>query len=364
MAELLHSEPIIAEESEFLLAALYRHENGGIVLPPIDNEVGKFTYPKSEDRQHGTFERSTVTMTDGTHYDVIMGTPKVKGSSLAIVSTPPLFIPLEHKHNLNAVDDMLELDYPIVAVGPPRGRHAKNNPASIAHDTHKILNEILPSLEVDEEKILISGESRGAIIGTALCVQQYALGRITVFADLRSPCAPRPPKIGEWPEVLAYAPIVTAKIGGTAIKKFLGGDLSDLKNLISDDPSQALNALKFFRYAASSGIAGKLAIASDPRTHMHINLHTNDTWAPVDDWRLAYRGRENVTIDEEPGGHEQVASLKTREDTKIRFEAIKESGGQGRHLTHREWLEIMQAHRTGEEDMAYGMDEEAISLAA
>lgn len=233
-------------------------------------------------------------------------------------------------------------------VGPPSGWNASSNPANASRDIHKILDMQLPKLEVNNNQIFVAGGSRGGIIGLGMCVKEYSGKRDALYADLVSPCGPRPPKLKEWPEVLAYAPKVFASLGSTALMKALKGDISDLRNLVTADPTQPVNSARFFFNVALSGVAGKFAVASDPDTHMHVGIFKDDVWSPADSWRLAFQERANVLVDIEHGGHADVNSSETRQAVFARFSALREARGLDGTLTHADWLEVMHAHIVGE----------------
>jgi hypothetical protein len=344
------------EPDDFLFGQLYKQDHGGIHFTTNEVVVDTITTSEPEPQANGTLTHSFVSMSDGTKYEALAGVPNVTGSDTAVVAIPPLGIPLGHAHIRNTFDDMMAIDFPTIAIGPPSGWRASSSPAVAANHIHQILDYMLPEMDVDDRQVFVNGGSRGAIIGLGLCVSELANTtqttdeRIVPYADLVSPCGPRPPKLKEIPEVIAYVPAVAASLATSALSKALKGNLSDFKNLISMDLSQPVNSAKFFYHVASSGISGQLAIASDPKTHMHINLFKGDKWAPEDSWHLAFLGRRNVKIDIEPGGHEKVGSDKTRRNTAARFAALREARGRnGNKLKPNDWEDIKRAHKSPEE---------------
>lgn len=76
-----------------------------------------------------------------------------------------------------------------------------------------------------------------------------------------------------------------------------------------------------------SGQAGKLALASNIETPMHIRTFKGDGWSQTKEWRELFSSRPHVHIDTVKGNHLDIANPATLGGISVRLAKLAEVRG-------------------------------------
>lgn len=311
-----------------------------VVLPEFETEVIDVSLRENYQNRRGDISEFLAEMSDGTFYPVVVGTPKKDKtvSDTAVVFTTA-WLTSTKGHNRRTLMHMLEAGYPTIMIGPEgeetnhdislkdRIKLAANTSLyGISHDMNRILDEVMPALDVRQNEIITLGESRGAMEATGLNVPLYSLDRKAVYGDHIAPCFARQPQLKELGGVLAQLGREAPVLGKLALQIPFQPRGRHYVETIHKNPEYYFKELLKIP-KLMSGQAGELAKAARAETPMHIRMYGNDRWSQVEEWEEIYAGRKNVELEVCNGFHLNIADGNNLDNIELRLSAIAEARG-------------------------------------
>ncbi len=288
-----------------------------------------FAHRKTVDYKPGLVQYETALMDNGTIYPVLTGTPNVQRSDTAIVFTTA-WLTSTKGHNMRTLLRMMQLGYPAIMIGPegeianrdiPFHQRVKSALATTISQTAEDVSDIshakLQRMNVRPNSVIGIGESRGAMVGMGI--------RNLEYGDFTAPCFRRAPTIGELPGVVAQLGKEVTTLGKLGLQLF-SPSLRHYPGTLHTDPEYYLKEL-FKIHMLMSGQAGKLALASNLETPMHIRTFTGDSWSQGQEWIELFASRPNVHIETAKGNHLDIANPSTLGGISVRLAQLAEARG-------------------------------------
>lgn len=317
--------------------------DGGIFLPQLPDFTSEVVSVTEEERfnsKRGIITESLVEMSDGTLYPVVVGNPSKKQlrSDTAIVFTTA-WLTSTKGHNRYNMMRMMKIGYPTIMIGP-EGEETNHNISlakrvelaattslfKISHDMNRVLDEVMPDLNVRQDEIITLGESRGAMEAPGFNVAQYTPNRRAVYGDHTSPCFARPPHLSELPGGLVQLTKEVKALGSLALQlpfqsrgRHYSGTVHKNLEYYLKEPFKVPQIM--------SGQAGTLARAAREDTPLHIRVFTGDNWSQKDEWKDIYDGRDHVNVEAVHGLHLNIADAETLDNITLRLNTLTETRG-------------------------------------
>lgn len=286
-------------------------------------------HQKTVDYKPGLVQHEAALMDDGTMYPVLTGTPNFQRSDTAVVFTTA-WLTSTKGHNMRTMLRIMQLGYPTIMIGP-EGEIAnrdlpfhkrvasalKTTIPQTAEDVSDIAHTKLQRMNVRDDSVIGIGESRGAMVGFGL--------KGLVYGDFTAPCFKRAPTMNELPSVASQLGKELATLGKLGIQLF-GPALKHYPGTVHTDPEYYLKELFKIRMLMS-GQAGKLALASNLETPMHIRTFKGDGWSQAAEWKHLFKERPHVHIETAKGNHLDIANPSTLGGISVRLAKIAEIRG-------------------------------------
>lgn len=318
-------------------------ETEGFSLPDESAELSRLDHKTDGICGDNAIKVETAVMDDGTKYPVLTGYPRNPISDTAIVFTTA-WMTSTHGHNKQKTfKRMLEIGYPTIMIGPEgqlrsenKSRHERFKGAGDytlyrnAHNMNRILDEKLPREKVqgrplNEQEVIVLGESRGAITGAGFDVEKYSGSRRMAYGDLTAPVFPEKVVLHEWPGILSQLPGEAAALGKLGIKLAIGKQLGDYRGTVHADWEYYLKELPKVRTFVD-GAAGIMARAMRHDTPMHVRTFKDDRWSRAGKWEEIYAGRP-VHLEKARGFHLDIAQPHTLDRISARLGVIAAERG-------------------------------------
>jgi hypothetical protein len=342
-----------------------------IPLPPIEedllglprNPVVSREPRESQHTRRGTTNLEIFTLENGRHYEVVTATPNRQRSEIGVLIGTALGTSIRG-HNWHTMNDMMELGYPVVLVGP-EGGHAKwpSNPAGLRRFVHNLLSidlgetagnmhEILE--EVDEDDLYTAGhiikvgESRDAGVAMGFNARAEQFDRKVVYTDAIAPCFPQPKPLAANAELVLRASEIATQIGSLG----KNSPLTNLRRLAHYPKTINLNPHFLLHVAATvptlvSGAAGHLAKQISPDAKIHNTHFEQDPWSDPDGWDEIFGDNYPYVVnDRRPGDHGAIAKEETQENRLLRLRGLLEELEVSRHDIDRiTWQNVHMGER-------------------
>lgn len=349
----------LLEFPQHLAEGFFDSEN---VLPTYQNEVANVQEIPAYPSKYGEIKREIYEMEDGTLYPVVAGVPNNIRSDTLIGFTTA-WLTSTRGHNMRTLLSMIKHGYPTVMIGPEGEEKNHNHPLAarfvhamrgnmhkVSHDMNRILDQRIEHMDVEPNQIIGLGESRGAMEGFGLGVEQYSGNRKLMYGDFTAPCFARKARISEVPGVL----LQLIPEANTLLK--LGVELVSepyVKHypatLHSDPEYYAKELLKVPMLL--SGQAGQLAKELPEDTPMHIRIFKKDRWSQAEEWQKIFRDHCNVTLELTEGYHLDIANKTTLKNIEARLDALAESRGVDGDFSNVNFQEITKLHPYQEQSL-------------
>lgn len=284
------------------------------VLPFYEHTVADWCGLRQERHHAGNVFVDELTMSDGMPYEIHIGQPADQQTDVPVVMTTAWFTGTGG-HNKHAMLKFMETGYPVVLVGPEgqRGHHDQLGTwlgrashvrlSYTAHNMLTMLDAISGPHQFDPERLVLAGESRGAM--TAFCMHATAdRHNRTVAATVAvAPCYALPFGTKDIPgfvEQLGHEPLDLLKSLGRV-------SLKSLPHYLHTYPYEA--GLRFLAQASLltpalfSGEAGHHARLIPKDDRISLFLFDGDYSSQAAAWRTIFEHHTNTSIEQLPGGH-------------------------------------------------------------
>jgi len=307
-------------------------------LPDFDSEFSDILPIGHEEYKGGSINSEIALMDDGTPYPLVTGIPAKKDikSDTAVVFTTA-WMTASNGHNRHTLHKIMKLGYPTVMIGPEGqyrnkslnvvGRLLDASKMSLprtVYNMNRVLDEKLDQIDARPDKIIVLGESRGAMTGVGFSVEQYAGDRTSAYSDITAPCFARKPDINEVPAIITQLGSEVVTLGKLALELF-GPRLKYYGATLHKDPEYyAKEVIK--AWSLMNGDAGKLAKAR--RWHpMHVRKFVNDGWSQENEWEDLYNDDDLVHVESIDGYHLDIAKRETLRNIGMRLARLSEIRG-------------------------------------
>ncbi len=341
-------------------------------LPHFQAEVVACSLGELISNRRGSIQEYLFEMSDGTTYPAVVGRPYLgmTRSDTAVVFTNA-WLTSTKGHNRRTLLRMMETGYPVIMIGTedeeknPRQAidkrlksAATGNLFKSSHDINRVLDYILPTVDVRQDEIITLGESRGAMKAAAFNVEQYSGPRQVVYADLTAPCFARAPHLAEVPQGLFQLAKEATVLGRLGLQLVLQPRGRHYIGTVRRDPEYYARELCKLPNLLS-GQAGKLACATRDTTPMHIRLFKNDSWSQHEEWSKIYGNRPMVYLERTKGTHLDIAGSETLDNIELRLRALSEARGFSGSFQSVDFKPIIALHsytQSAKSDEAIPMD--------
>lgn len=276
---------------------------------------------------HGSTWLDIVTMDDGTVYQVLSGMPEVQKTDVPILSTTAWLTSIEG-HNTRALLHMLDAGIPTILVGPEGGHKQSEKPpqtytlAQTANNMLSIANHATDQHphSVSADKLMVAGDSRGAMAGFGVVVYSPLYGRQVVYADLVAPCFAEALDKGKIIEFLKKPHLEPWAVGQFVLRLSLPR-LAHYPQSINLNPHYLKHAWAA-RKTIFSDEAGQLAKQVPTDTFMHIEVFMDDLAGQGQTWQEIFANHPFVTVEQMPGSHLSLAHPHTLYRQEERFKTV------------------------------------------
>jgi hypothetical protein len=303
--------------------------------PVVDQEV-----IETNKSRYGKTQVEIFTLENGRHYEVVTGIPRRQRSDIAVFIGTALGTSIRG-HNWHTMNDMLELGYPTVLVGP-EGGHARwpVTPAGwrqFAHNLFSIrleetaenMHEILQVTDgygaYTPGKVIKTGESRDAGITMGFNARAHKFDRSVIYSDAIAPCFPTPKPITISKDSLGRLKEIGTQVGSLA-RESTNLDIRralHYPRTINPNPHFLLHMVATVP-TLISGNAGKLAREIDRGARIHNTHFTEDPWAFPAGWVELFADHPFVEHDHRPGDHGAIVREDTQQSRVERFQNLLE----------------------------------------
>lgn len=272
----------------------------------------------------GTLWLDRWRMDDGTEYDVMIGHPKKLSVDILAANNTPLAAQVIGRPKLEA-SKLMELGYRVAVIGPEIGTSL---PLShTVHNFQTILNKLDEKGDHEPRKVIITGESRGAMTAFGISQSNYRHNRHGVYYDITDPC---------------YA----EKINFTSPKAVLDSVLGLPNEIVCATKQMGhilLSGAEFATYTKTldlsingvlqltrtglpllSGEAGALASGMPDDTMMHIRFFKSSIANHRNKYRQLLENKRGIVIEEQSGGHLSLLRPDTRNRQLGRMAALRD----------------------------------------
>ena len=288
-------------------------ETGGVSLPDYEAEVGRIDterYPELDCR-YGRFWLRHVVMTDGVHYEQLVGIPSERSTGTAALLTPAWFTSHKAGHNAEIARDALKVGLvPIVHGAATRGSQPLSRSA---HDMTKAFQDTDGFDEYETDHFALFGDSRGAMIGFGTAAYARELGIQVTGGQLVDPCIAKPISARDLRDLPRYVEHVhEVQSLARQIGRLTLAQLPHYARTLSPNPSWILQQLRV-GVPLFSGEAGDMgrALAAGDTPRLDVLTFTRSAANHREVWEEIFDGT-NVTITPRTGTHLSIANPRTR----------------------------------------------------
>lgn len=271
-----------------------------------------------ESVRDGYLERYGFITASGYAYDAIVGIPRDQTTDIPVLATSAWFTS-SRGHNEHAMRNLMRTGSPIIFVGPEGSYRPSNLPLpktgiSLAGSAAAALSFARTAADqhhniIDNNKRLVIGESRGAMIGMGLLAMDNYFGQDIVFADLTAPVFPRSLEVKDIPRLVDYVRRAPISIGKDAAHLAL-------KHLVHYPATLDLHPYALAHQIAMSpaifsGEAGDLAKLIPKDKIIHITCFKDDSVTMRGEWESLFANHPNVRITPLDGSHLTIGDPET-----------------------------------------------------
>lgn len=281
----------------------------------------------------GTLQRIGFVTRRGYAYSALIGTPETPESTVPVIGTSAWTTSTEG-HNEHTVRNFMRAGNYVFFVGgegsyEPDVKPTPNGPITLADSaaatlnfTHHTARELIAEgHDVDPDKRLVIGESRGGMVGMGILALSEEFGQEIVAADFAAPCLPRKLKAGDVKNLFGQIKKEPGELVRLAGKLTLSR-LIHYPGTIDLSPYSVKHQLAI-GFALFSGEAGALARHIDKDALIHITVFASDIASMHDDWAEIFKNHKNVRITPLPGSHMTIMDLETLRFTIARNKAAQ-----------------------------------------
>lgn len=269
----------------------------------------------------GELRRMGIVTEKGYTYSTLVGIPKKQLSNVPIIGTSAWFTSTEG-HNEHTVRNMMRAGNIVMFVGAegsyePDSKPTPHGAITLADSAAAVLNfsyhlgmELQDEgITIDDEKRIVIGESRGAMVGMGITALASEFGQEVILSDLTAPCLPRAMHLKDVRELagqLREEPKELFKLAGRLTLARLVHYPSTL-----DLSPYSLRHQIAIGFALFSGEAGALARKISPDALMHITVFNKDFASMEHEWKAIFANHSNVRITPLSGSHLTLADPET-----------------------------------------------------
>lgn len=288
-------------------------QTGGVSLPEYEAEVGRINTERYAelDCQYGRFWLRHVVMTDGVHYEQLIGIPRERSTGTAALLTPAWFTNHKAGHNVEIARDALKVGLvPIIHGAATRGSQPLSRSA---HDMTKAFQDTDGFDEYETDHFALFGDSRGAMIGFGVATYAREFGVQVVGGQLVDPCIAKrisPRDMKDLPRYVEHVHEIQSL--ARQMGRLTFAQLPHYVQTISANPSWILQQLRV-GVPLFSGEAGDMgrALAAGDTPHLDVLAFTRSAANHREVWEEIFDGT-NVTITPRTGTHLSIANPRTR----------------------------------------------------
>lgn len=288
---------------------------------------------KLEELDSGLFQKYGLTLLSGHQYAAFICAPDEQSTDVPTIATTAWGTSLDG-HNSIIGKSFMEVGNTVFYVGPEGGYHkgcGGNISNSLARSAAAVLQfsllapELAPkSLQIDEIRRFLIGDSRGAMVGMGIKAFDKYFGQDIVFGDLTAACFPRRLNtLVDLPKLLRFVlqePVAALKllasIGPEAAFEY--PSTLDLINPFAVAHQLAMAPAIF------SGEAGDLARLTPLDSALHMTTYNDDFVSMHNEWLKIFDKYSNVRITPLNGSHLTLADPLTRAFVLARNQAARE----------------------------------------
>lgn len=269
----------------------------------------------------GELRRMGIVTEKGYAYSTLIGIPEKQLSTVPIIGTSAWFTSTEG-HNEHTVRNMMRAGNIVLFVGAegsyePASKPAPKGPISLADSASTVLNFSYhlgkeleeEGIDINTEKRIVIGESRGAMVGMGITALAKEFGQEVILSDLTAPCLPRPMHLKDIKDLagqLREEPKELIKLAGRLTLARLVHYPSTL-----DLSPYSLRHQIAIGFALFSGEAGALARKIPSDALMHITVFNKDFASMENEWKAIFTNHSNVRITPLSGSHLTLADPET-----------------------------------------------------
>lgn len=248
---------------------------------------------------------------DNTTLEVNVSEPYNKRSHTVVAGGTAWKTQPQDAHNRRNTRAFLEKGYREVRVGPDwTHKNTSGKKRTTLADSAQRVGQIIAKFVDSDEKVLLHGESRGAMMAPAISCHPD----INVAAQLlMAPCNPNKTGSKEAKEIVSQIfPKEIALIGMIALEQATHGSLVDYAKLIVPQHRHHQNSLRIGKdlFSSSPGKLAKLRPMGLP-TILGLYVRDNASYKP-ELWSEKYGHDPAVLLKRLPGGHMALAMDLTR----------------------------------------------------
>lgn len=302
-------------------------------------------YADQEKIRGGVLRRAGVITRQGYEYDVLIGIPDEPSTDVMSAGTTAWFTSVKSGHYEHLVRGIVEDGRYAVFVGAEGSYDSKlspkpTSPISLANSAATVLSVVAKSQEilcaeghdVDQENLLLAGESRGGMTMMGVLALEAMYGKDTLLADNIAPCIPKamskPGDALRLMEQISKEPLELAKLLG----KLGLVRLVHYPGTIDLSPRSVAHQLQIGG-ALFNGEAGALGRHVPKHKLLHIGLFNGDFASMPGEWQLIFSEHENVRILSGPGSHMSIVDLDTKRNMRARAHAALRAHHRGERPT-------------------------------